>query len=315
MKEPNHTEIDHLIQACLDDELTESEAGRLSALLEASEEARTRYWELASIHGLLEQTLQQASLKVVTGEMSPPPRKPGMFSLRNPLTTAAAGILVGIFFASIVWASTVPSIKKPSREKVSLLFESFESQSLQPIARVPDIAGQWYGNFKAGISLPDGRSPHRGEYVAEFIPLPTRKFSNAWYIVDLEDAEGLDPGQVPLELEVIASFSSSKPELPAHYQIRLAAFAQDPAGIRPIWNNETALFNTVLQHLGRNEIVNSPERDWTKLRASLEIPPGSRSLLISLAAAGDDPEVKHFLDAVRVNYRVASGSAQIEQLP
>ena len=305
MKPPNHNEIDALIHACLDDEMTEHEAGQLSALLEGSEEARERYWELASIHGLLEQSLQQASLKVVTGQMDPAFRKPERFSLRNPLTTAAAGILIGIFFASIVWASTVPSMKKPARERVSLFFESFESPDLHPIPRVPDIAGLWYGNFTPFVSLEEqGITPHRGDYVAEFIPHPNRKFSNAWYIIDLLDLDGLEIGQLPLELEVIASFGSSHPEVPAHYQIRLAAFSQEPSGVRPVWNNETALFNTVLQHVGRNEIVTSPERDWTKLRTSLEIPPGSRSLLISLAAAGgDQPDVRQFLDAVRVNLK------------
>ncbi|MEO0445182.1 MAG: hypothetical protein AAF191_03800, partial [Verrucomicrobiota bacterium] len=68
-------ELDGLIHACLDDALTAEEAERLNQMLLESSEARAQYWELALIHGQLEQSLQQASVQVLTGGLSAPSRK------------------------------------------------------------------------------------------------------------------------------------------------------------------------------------------------------------------------------------------------
>ena len=64
----NNTELDALVDAYLDGRWSDQEADRLSALIEKSAEARDRYWELALVHGLLEQGLQTASVKAATGE-------------------------------------------------------------------------------------------------------------------------------------------------------------------------------------------------------------------------------------------------------
>ena len=84
-------ELDALIEDCLEGRLSEADAARLSAALQESPEARTRYWESASIHGLLEQTMQQASLRVITGQASPRPTR--WFQWR-PLAAAAALVLL-----------------------------------------------------------------------------------------------------------------------------------------------------------------------------------------------------------------------------
>ncbi len=64
----NNSELDALIDACLDGRLSEAEADRLSHWIEESSEARERYWQLASVHGMIEQSMQSASLKAATGD-------------------------------------------------------------------------------------------------------------------------------------------------------------------------------------------------------------------------------------------------------
>ena len=68
MKENDNSELDALINACLDGRMSEAEADRLNQWIEESSEARHRYWELASVHGMIEQSMQSASLKAATGE-------------------------------------------------------------------------------------------------------------------------------------------------------------------------------------------------------------------------------------------------------
>lgn len=109
-------------------------------------------------------------------------------------------------------------------------------------------------------------------------------------------------------LEVSAAFNAPGPARPLRYQVRLAAFSQEPAEIRQIWNNEPVLFDTVLQHVGRNVHAEADDRSWQTVRAAMEIPPGARSVVISLGASEGDrasaPET-YYLDDVQVRFVIA----------
>jgi hypothetical protein len=114
-------------------------------------------------------------------------------------------------------------------------------------------------------------------------------------------------------VEVTAAFNTAGEARPLHYQIRLAAFSQEPGEVRRIWNHEPVLFDTVLQHVGRNVITGVDQRGWQTVQASMELPPGSRSVVISLAAsAADDvqPPGSHYLDHVRVRFVLAQASGE-----
>ena len=65
-------EFDALVEDCLEERLTETNAARLSAILEKSPEARSLYWEAASVHGLLEHALQNTSAMVLSGRALSP---------------------------------------------------------------------------------------------------------------------------------------------------------------------------------------------------------------------------------------------------
>ena len=93
MKEKSkHHELDALFNACLEGELNEEEAAKLSQLIEGSSEARERYWQLASVHGLVEQSMQNASLKAATGQEYVAPVKTGGFFRWPKVASVAAGL-------------------------------------------------------------------------------------------------------------------------------------------------------------------------------------------------------------------------------
>ena len=60
--EKKKRELDNLLNRYLNGNLSEEDARALSTQIEESAEVRERYWELASIHGMVEQTIQSASL-------------------------------------------------------------------------------------------------------------------------------------------------------------------------------------------------------------------------------------------------------------
>ena len=86
-------------------------------------------------------------------------------------------------------------------------------------------------------------------------------------------------------VEVEASFTTSNPKESSAFQIRLGLFSQEPEAVRPIWNDHELLFDTVLGHV--HTTMPGDQAGWHKLRAMIEVPPGTRSIVI-LASAGND---------------------------
>ena len=303
MKDKNkQNELDALIDACLDDRLSEEQAKRLSEWIEESSEARERYWELASVHGMVEQSMQSASLKAATGEEFIAPMNTGALSRWPRITATAAGILIGLFSASVVWAFKTPFAKQ-HRESKEIVFESFEDPEMKIPGRFPTSANKWFGRI-VSVSGEDGMPAATGARVGKFDRGPEPKFTYARYLIDLDEHK--EPAEEHVRsVEVEASFFTSNPEKSSVFQIRLGAFSQEPIAIRPIWNNHEILFDTVLQHVRRNYITESGHQTaWHKLRATIEIPPGTRSVVISLGAGNVDPDAAtsdHYLDAVYIH--------------
>ena len=298
----NNSELDALIDACLDGRLSDAEADRLSQWIEESSEARERYWELASVHGLIEQSMQSASVKAATGEeMALPPKAEGLFR-PSRINAVAVGMVIGILSASLGWAYALPLVDETRRESSEVVFESFEDPDMKLSGRFPTIANEWFGGVRS-VPGTDAVPAAAGTRVAQFNAPTKSKFTYARYLIDLD--EHPKPGEEHVgTVEVEASFFTSNPQKPSVFQIRLGAFSQEPEAVRPIWNDHETLFDTVLQHVGRNYITEPGEQTgWHKLRATIEIPTGTRSVVISLGAGNDEPGAttsEHFVDAVRV---------------
>ena len=303
MKEKNkHHERDALFNACLEGELSEEEAAKLSQLIEESSEARERYWHLASVHGLVEQSMQNASVKAATGQEFVAPVKTGMGFRWAKVASVAAGIVVGGFSASLVWAFNASQAKPPRQESMEIVLESFENPRMKINGRFPVIPGQWHGRVES-VAEKDGVLAFSGTRMAKFKKGPEPKFSYARYIIDMQDHPPLAEGCFR-SVEVKASFFAASSEESSVSQIRLAAFSQEPGEVRPIWNDQETLFNTVLQHVGRNHKHRPGEQPrWHELRATIEVPPGARSVVVSLGAGYDNSgkdALEHYVDAVKV---------------
>lgn len=306
-------ELDRLIDDCLEGCLSEADAARLSSLMEESPEARARYWEAATVHGLLESSLQQASLRVITGEAGRESGKLVRWWQWRPLATAAAaGLMFGILSASMVWAYAVPLTGRALEHSVAILAEGFEDTELKPGRGFPTSANHWSGDVSEPVGAVADVRPSEGKHMVRLIPVPKRKFSYAWRIVDLSE-HPVAAASGALRLEVAASFNSPDPAQSSRYQIRLAAFSEAPAEVRDIWNNEPVLFDTVLQHAGRNVRTKPRDSGWQTVKAALQIPPGTRSVVISLAASDADPAeplTEHYLDDVQTRFVLTPAPAE-----
>jgi len=302
-KDKNTSDLDDVLNKYLEGSLSEEETLALSNRIEKSSEVRERYWELASIHGMVEQTMQTASLQATTGrESAEPERRTRVLGLSR-IKTGIAGLAVGVFSASVVWAFNLPQDKKSNQEVREIVTESFEESDMGFKGRFPTEAGKWFGEISS-VSAKDEIPPASGVRVAQFIDNPKAKFTYARYLIDLDKYAKSGQNQ-SRSVRVEASFFASNPDDSSVFQIRLAAFSQEPQDVRPIWNDQEVLFDQVLQHVGRNHITKPGQKpDWQRLEASIEIPPETRSLVISLGAGMVDPngdKSNHYLDDIRVS--------------
>lgn len=301
--EKKKRELDDLLNKYMDGNLSEEDARVLSTQIEESAEVRECYWELASIHGMVEQTMQTASLQATTGRESAEPKRRTRIPGLSRIKTGIAGLAIGVFSVSVVWAFNLPQDKKSNQEVRKIVTESFEESDTGFKGRFPTEAGKWFGEISS-ISEDEMTSSATGFRVAKFLDNSKAKFTYARYLIDLD--EYAKPGQnQSRSVRVEASFFASNQNESSVFQIRLAAFSQEPQEVRPIWNDQEVLFDQVLQHVGRNHITKSGQKpDWQRLEASIDIPPGTRSVVISLGAgmvASNADKSSHYLDDVRVS--------------
>jgi len=299
----NNSELDALIDACLDGRLSEAEADRLSHWIEESSEARERYWQLASVHGMIEQSMQSASLKAATGEEFVTPVKTvGLFRWPR-IAEVAAGMLIGIFSASLVWAYAIPLVNQSQRESKEIVFESFEDPERKLSGRFPTNANQWFGGMLS-VAGEDGMPAVEGTRVGKFDNVPRNRFTYTRYVVDLD--EHPDPiDEHTRSIEVSGFFLSPDLDQTSVFRIDVVAFSEAPEAIQPVWNDRENFHEAVLQQVGRNYTPEPNDQPtWHDVKATMEIPPGTRSVVVSLGVGKRAPggaNSDRYLDAVRVH--------------
>ncbi|NJM54643.1 MAG: hypothetical protein HC841_00800 [Verrucomicrobiae bacterium] len=224
----------------------------------------------------------------------------------RPLWAAAAGLVIGVFSASMVWAYAVPIANRVVNRTIAVLSEGFEDPQFTPNRRFPIEANQWSGDLVASVEAEAEVTPLEGQRMLRLTLKPSRELSHAWRIVDLADFPELAHAETR-RLEVSAAFNTPGPVGVLRYRLRLAAFSQEPTALRAIWSDESVLFDTMIEQVVRNVWTKPDDRGWQTVQASLEIPPGTRSTVISLAAGATDPDQPpeiHYLDDVRARFEI-----------
>jgi hypothetical protein len=299
----NPNELDALIEDCLENQLTESDAARLSAQLQTSAQARRRYWESASIHGLLEHTMQQASVRILTGEASS--RVTHGFYWRPLAVAASLGIALGIFCTSFVLAYIAPATNETS----SLLNEGFEEGARRWTSGFPNHTGEWGGDHGEVVSGNGEVQPLDGLHMARLDPSPASTLSYLERVLDLQSLP-VPQGSELRQIAVTASFHATERGLRHRYTLRVAAFAEAPENVRELWvNRQWRDMDDALATSKRAISTALDAEGWQTLTAIVEIPRDSKSLIISLGSGlSENPDYKsaHYIDGVHAKLSIGS---------
>ncbi len=295
-------DCDDLIERQLNGTLCDEEAAALQVALKADRSLRLRYLDFANLDFALEAKAASAR-ELLNAPYEVKAKQESSWLSSRSLVATGAGIVFGMVCTSVVFAYAVPRMKRDPQPVIALFSESFEDVKAVLGRGFPNDTGGWSGDFSAVIPAEASVSPKEGRHMAKLTPSAGRKFCAASRIVDLAEFRFLD-GSESRTVEVTASFHGVGTEWSDRNQIRLAAFSESPQEVKAIWNGDGRLEQALLQ-LGRTVKTKPGEHGWQTIKVSMEIPMGTRSLVIHIGpgmADDDGPKTDHYIDDVRVQF-------------
>ncbi len=297
-----------LIQAGLDGHATAEQSERLNALLRDNPRARDLYLELADINSCLAVDEQlwsenrEATSTVVSVRSS--------WLAFRPLAAAAAGLVIGLLSASVVWAYVVPLTGK----RIELLHESFESRPAPLSTGVPIEAGHWSGDYTQVVSEEQGVNPEAGTKMLRFLRADYEGKENAGgYVADLHQLVDLRPYRSELAdggavIVFSAGFNAFEFPAPESYRCIVSLHALDAAMVKNgVTSDRQALNAEALSMTSSSRLIlDRQPQTWQRQTAELRLPPNAEFLLVHIGVTHvTKPQRRvdfdgHYLDEVRL---------------
>jgi len=321
----------HLLQAVRDTHDTSARA-ELNTLLRENADARSTMARLMVDEQALISRLRDDSIVAL---LEPAPATetalrttPRWFAWR-PLTAAAAGLVIGLFSASMVFGFSVRSLEKV----VSLLQESFEGGPAPLVKGIPQEMNLWSGDFSEIVETYEGVKPAQGTKMARVLrsdfegkasSMPNRQ-GDLSRVIDvrpfMREANG---GEIVMTLSALfnaAPFPDSQ-----RYDGVVTLYALGELG-----STEESLMEDALAI--SNGSCNSMDRDpssWQSASTRFLLPTGTQFVMLKVSfrrwpkGSGDQPSLPdlmtfagHVVDDVRasVTIRKAAPNHRNEVLP
>lgn len=287
----NSERLEHLLTQYFDGEISGSEMEELDVSLRTSAGARERFWNEAHLHGVLREWGQEkagvAKLNALPS-CEKLPFTPGEWGASwkwTPLAAAAAGLVVGLFSASLAWAVAAPA----SRARVSQLSQwldgSFERQSGRLASGFPSLLDVWSGDEADVVEANALKGKQALRFVKaegdEGVENGPAKSCDVYRLVDLRPLKASVVG-VDAMLEVSAQFldgrSGAGPLL--NFCCRIYLFSGSPESTRGQWpwirEKALAFGQGVYQSSG-----GTPET-WRDVFAKVLLPPQADFAVVQL---------------------------------
>jgi hypothetical protein len=299
-----------LTRRCLDGEASNEEFAQLEELLRDDAEFRKEYLRYLNVDSAL------AALPKQEQRPDRPDRRVVTFPQWRPLATAAAaGLVFGLFCASVAWAIVVPD-KAADPVVIPILTESFENPATPITDGFPTRTGEWGGDRARMIGSEANCRALDGNSVLSLESSPDHNLGFLQQIVDVSALPHAREGEMRV-VEVIASFHAGQPGELERYTLRAASFKESPEKIRSLWEGvtwrEMDQISLTFSKTGLTAPVDA--NGWQTLSAIVEVPAGARSVVISLAAGRFDRKARktpHYVDDIRAELRIIPFSERLK---
>lgn len=317
------TPQDHeLIHDYLHGRLRPEDEAPFHALLNESAEARARLRTEATIETRLRELATSETLAATV----PMETRAGNAG-RSPgwLAPAAAGIVLGVVFATATWASVAALRREPDPTPLPVANGDFEVRGPNRIGGFPKAPGWWRGDAAECVAGTAEVRPHMGAGMLRFLHSDGRRDNPAggfsacdqWQLLDLSNAIESDPAVAEAE----AWFNSVPTSANAGSEFQLTLYAirvnslEELNPISSVWLRRSS---AVLATSSRRIVADADPATWERGSVNLPLPAGAKYLLVQLAAVGQplsvgpQPFPGQFADSVSVRVRKASRDAAFE---
>ena len=289
---------DELLHRCADGVASPDEQAALAARLRDDAELRGRYLDLVNLDTALSAAGDVAEITAIEATKSV---RRGWL---NPFAAAAAGLVIGLFGATAVWA--VASGKSPRAVKVALSDAGFEAGAPIPSSSVPREPGQWTGDPCAIVEAQGRVQPREGRRMLKVLSASnTGDFvgsknmaADLWQVIAL-------PGRRPRTVRIRAWFNADTTKQ-ARFALAAVAGNDAAASAKELWDqryNESA----PLPFARTTMAVDHDPATWEAGELTLQVPQQARVLVIGIAAfrLSDEPAngwfPSQFVDDVSVS--------------
>ena len=308
-----------LISRHADGLISEDEHRELAAALEAHPEARRLWFLRNDIDLALAASAEQNRGEIMATEpVVAETNRPRAVSITG-LTMALAGIAIGIFGATAVWALSVPG-PGAAGTTIPVFSESFESGQAKTIPGLPrgltDPDGDsWRGDEARFVMSMQTVSPVSGSRMLRFERAthagensPKSAWSDVYRLVDARPYIPLAEGR-PVTARLAADFSMAAdacgPDEKYSASVRFYAFdrdiSQSPNPLPLEWVYENAVASGM-----KRVPLECGQRGWQRVTVDASLPPEAKFVLLHVSAVRDYPEQSsepavfdgHFVDDV-----------------
>ena len=277
-----------LVDLYLDDELPDAESAALLERLAQDPQAVAYLAKRSLLFTDLRRSAKRRNLQqwAVASSVTPMEHrgtaKPGASRWLSwrPLAAAAAGIVLGMFCTSVVWAYSM------NPRKVTLLHEGFEHSPLIVHQAFPTAFSQWSVDTGDLVGPEQGASPKEGGRMLRLEPKPDDKFTRAHYVVNLRQIPAFSrSGAHPVQFRV--SFRPALVGKTDRYVLRAATFSQGLAQIEPEWMKTgwAEVQDRALSFAAQGGGVSKGTEDWITMTLSIKVPAEANLMVLSLWAA------------------------------
>lgn len=287
-----------LIQRCVDQLATDAELAQLEERLLHEPAFRKRYIDYLAIDSALASGIAKVENSSTSSKKSS--RRLSQIPHWNPILTAVAGLVIGLFFASMAWAFINPRGASSSRIEMRAFFEDFEPKmTSSPIVNgFPTQTGAWGGD-PAKIITTDSTA---------VLGLQSSTESNLGYIQRIFEVAHLPQAgkNQKRNLEISASFFTEPSPNANRYTVRVATFKESPEEIRNLWENYSwrELDRNTLTMIKAGHTTTPDTNGWQMVSAVASLPADAKYVVVSLAAGRrmiDAPKATHYLDNIEID--------------
>jgi hypothetical protein len=277
-----------LIHDYLHDRLTPERGPDLAALLDRSAEARAMLRAEAAIETRLRELATSETL-------APAEARAGGNRSAGWLAPVAAGIALGVMFATATWASVAAFRREPPPVPLPLANGGFETLGAIKLGGYPKAVGLWRGDAAECVAATAGVRPHSGAGMLRFLHPDGRSSSSArgftacdqWQLLAVPPTHPLDgDGEQSLaEAEVWFNGLPGAQAQGRSFQLTLYAVEvrslSDLNRISSVWLRQSS---AVLATVTRRIVSDGDPATWERVAVSLPLPPATKYLLVQLSA-------------------------------